>query len=101
MNSNSVTPEQIERLMASLVVKTTVFPGTTTTVAAAFLPNGFSVGFGISACIDPANFDAEKGERIATTNALNEARQKLWAYEGYALRKAMDHAALMAAQPHP
>lgn len=45
------------------------------------LKNGFTVT-GESACASPENFDAELGRKIARTNA----RDKIWALEGYALR---------------
>ena len=43
--------------------------------------NGFTVT-GESACADPRNFDEELGREIAADNA----RQKIWALEGYLLR---------------
>lgn len=58
-----------------------VFPGTTLTVCALTLQNGFIVT-GESAAVSPANFDADLGKKIARDNA----RSKIWAFEGYALR---------------
>lgn len=48
------------------------------------LRNGFTVT-GESACASPENFDAEIGRRIARDNA----KQKIWALEGYALRNKL------------
>ena len=48
------------------------------------LRNGFTVT-GESACVSPENFDAEIGKKIAFENA----KQKIWALEGYALRNAL------------
>ena len=48
------------------------------------LKNGFMV-VGESACASPANFDAELGKKIAHDNARN----KIWALEGYALRNRL------------
>lgn len=48
------------------------------------LRNGFTVT-GESACASPENFDAEIGRKIARDNA----RQKIWALEGYRLRSAL------------
>ena len=48
------------------------------------LQNGFTVT-GESACASPENFDAELGRKIARDNA----RQKIWALEGYALRNKL------------
>lgn len=58
-----------------------VFPGTTLTVCALTLRNGFHV-IGESASASPENFDAEIGRAIARQNA----RRKIWQLEGYALR---------------
>lgn len=57
-----------------------VVPGTTVTICALTTLNGFTV-IGHSACIDPANFDAELGRQIAHT----QARDQLWELMGYAL----------------
>lgn len=61
-----------------------VFPGTTMTVCALSLKNGFVV-IGESAAASPANFDAEIGKKIARDNARN----KIWALEGYLLRSKL------------
>lgn len=84
-----VTPAQIDALMHGVTVQTHHFPGTTTMVAVAFLPGGFSVGIGHSACASPANFDPEIGAKIAADNALKAARESLWELEGYALKKEL------------
>lgn len=60
-----------------------VFPGTTTTVCALKLTNGFVVT-GESACINPADFDAEMGQKIARENAI----QAIWKVEGYRQKQA-------------
>ena len=44
------------------------------------MKNGFSVT-GESACVDPAEFNAELGRKIARQNAIN----KVWALMGYEL----------------
>lgn len=46
------------------------------------LRNGFTVT-GESACVSPENFDAQIGRDIARRNA----RDKIWALEGYRLRQ--------------
>lgn len=53
------------------------------------LENGFTVT-GESACASPENFDAEIGCKIAFENA----KQKIWALEGYALKSSLHTAAL-------
>lgn len=55
-----------------------VFPGTTLTVCCLTLRNGYHV-LGESACVSPADFDAEQGRRLARQNALN----KMWTLEAY------------------
>lgn len=84
-----VMPKTIDAMVASLTFKTHRFEGTTTMVALALLPNGFSVGMGQSACASPENFNAEVGEKIAVDNARDAARQKLWELEGYVLKREM------------
>lgn len=73
-----VTPERIEQVIASETYY--VFPGTTVTIACLSLRNGFRV-IGESACASPENFDEAIGRKIARENA----KQKIWALEGYAL----------------
>lgn len=65
-----------------------VFPGTTLTVCALTLRNGFQVT-GESACASPENFDEEIGRKLARA----AARNKIWALEGYQLRTFLMHAA--------
>lgn len=59
-----------------------VFPGTTLTVCCLKLRNGYTVT-GESAAASPSNFDADLGRKIARDNARN----KIWSLEGYALRE--------------
>jgi Phage protein (N4 Gp49/phage Sf6 gene 66) family len=61
-----------------------VFPGTSLTVCALTLRNGFQV-VGESASASKENFDEAIGRRIARDNARN----KIWALEGYTLRNAL------------
>ena len=61
-----------------------VFPGTTLTVCALTLRNGYTVT-GESAAASPENFDAEIGRKIARDNARN----KIWGLEGYLLRQKL------------
>lgn len=58
--------------------------GTTLTVCALNLANGTNV-VGESACVSPENFDAEIGKEIAFKNA----REKVWALEGYLLKQKL------------
>jgi len=61
-----------------------VFPGTTMTVCALTLRNGYIVT-GESAAASPENFNQEIGRKIARDNARN----KIWALEGYLLREKL------------
>lgn len=58
-----------------------VFSGSCLTVCCLTLKNGFTVT-GESACASPENFNAEIGKEIAFKNA----REKVWALEGYLLK---------------
>lgn len=69
-----------------------VFPGTTMTVCALTLQNGFVV-IGESAAASPENFNQEIGRTIARKNA----RERIWALEGYLLRTQL---AAMAGDPN-
>lgn len=61
-----------------------VFHGSKVTVCCLTLQNGFKV-LGSSACVDPKNFNKEKGEEIA----FNKARAKIYDLEGYILQEQM------------
>jgi len=74
-----VTPERLEEVI--LTEQYHVFPGTTFTACLLTLKNGYTV-IGESACASPENFDADIGRKIARANAKN----KIWALEGYLLR---------------
>lgn len=74
-----ITPDDIDATIVSEQYH--VFPNTTLTVCALTLRNGFQV-VGESACASPENFNADIGRKIARDNARN----KIWALEGYRLR---------------
>ena len=77
-----ITPEHINKKIMSADYH--VFPGTTVTVCCLTLTNGFTV-IGESACASQENFDAELGRKIAAGNA----KEKIWALEGYLLRERL------------
>lgn len=56
----------------------------TLTVCILTMANGFKV-IGTSACVDPANFNAELGRELAYKDAFN----KLWPLEGYLLAEKL------------
>lgn len=82
LNAPRLTPALID----AQIVKEAyyVFPASTMTVCMLTLRNGFSV-IGESAAASPENFDEAIGRKIARDNARN----KIWAFEGYALRNAL------------
>ena len=82
LNAPRLTPDKIDAQIVSEAFY--VFPGTTMTVCALTLKNGFQV-VGESAAASPENFNQEIGRKIARDNARN----KIWALEGYTLRNAL------------
>lgn len=77
-----LTPSEIDAAIAGEAYH--VFPGTTLTVCCLTLQNGFTVT-GESAAASPENFDQEIGRKIARDNARN----KIWAFEGYLLKQRL------------
>ncbi len=82
LNAPRLTPQDIDATIVGEQFH--VFPGTTLTICALTLQNGFHVT-GESAAAIPENFDAEIGKKIARDNA----RHKIWALEGYLLRSKL------------
>lgn len=76
-----VTPADIDAAIAEETYQ--VFFGVLT-ICVLRLRNGFLVT-GESACASPENFDEALGRRIARENARN----KIWPLEGYALRERL------------
>ena len=89
LNAPRLTPVMIGQTISAADYH--VFAGSNLTVCCLTLKNGFTVT-GESACASPENFDAEIGRKVAYENA----RQKIWALEGYLLRDKLskDGAAL-------
>jgi len=85
LNAPRLTPDLIDGTIQSEQYH--VFAGTTLTVCALTLRNGFIVT-GESAAASPANFDQAIGRKIARENARN----KIWAFEGYLLRENLHKA---------
>lgn len=82
LNAPRLNPEHIDTQIRAEDYH--VFPGTTMTVCALTLQNGFIV-IGESAAASPQNFDQEIGRTIARKHA----REKIWALEGYLLRERL------------
>ena len=81
---NKVCPKHIEELAASLTYEFAKI-GPKVTVCCSFLPSGFQVSTGESACVDPANYNKDLGEKYAKERAVSAASDKLWELEGYLL----------------
>jgi Phage protein (N4 Gp49/phage Sf6 gene 66) family len=82
LNAPRLTPDLIDAAIVSEQYH--VFDGTTMTVCALKLRNGYIVT-GESAAASPQNFDQTIGRKIARENARN----KIWALEGYLLREKL------------
>lgn len=82
LNAPRLTPDLIDSVIASEQYH--VFENTTLTVCCLTLKNGYNVT-GESAAASPQNFDKEIGRKIARQNA----REKIWALEGYLLKEKL------------
>ena len=82
LNAPRLNPSHIDSVIASEQYH--VFEDTTLTVCCLTLKNGFCVT-GESAAASMANFDKEIGQKIARENA----REKIWALEGYLLKQRL------------
>jgi len=82
LNAPRVTLKYIESVIESESYY--VFPESTVTICLLKLKNGFSVT-GESACASPDNFDEDLGRKISLENAKN----KIWALEGYLLKQRL------------
>ena len=82
LNAPRLTPQLIDQTIIDEAYY--VFPGTTTTICRLTLRNGFST-IGESAAVSFENFDEEIGKEIARENARN----KIWAFEGYLLKQKL------------
>jgi len=80
-----ITPERLNEVIAGEDYH--VFQNSQLTVCCLTLENGFTVT-GESACASPENFNAELGRKIARNNA----RDKIWALEGYVLKQKLHEA---------
>ena len=82
LNAPRLNPAHIDAQI--LAEQFYVFPGTSLTVCALTLKNGFHVT-GEAACASPENFDEAIGRKVAR----DDARSKIWALEGYLLRSKL------------
>jgi transcription antitermination factor NusG len=77
---NTVTAEQIGKIVAATEFKTQTVYGKTTIVSAK-LPNGFVI-IESSSCVDPANYDEKIGVQACRERIINKIRE----LEGYKLQ---------------
>lgn len=84
MSDIKVTQAEINLLLNSADVQVRTEFGKCTVVTVR-LRNGFILTES-SACVDPANYDAELGKRLC----LQHIENRLWELEGYALQKRTD-----------
>jgi hypothetical protein len=77
-----LTPDLIDAAITDKAFH--VFSRTCLTVCCLTLKNGFTVT-GKSACASPENFNEEIGKKISFDNA----RDKIWALEGYLLKQKL------------
>lgn len=82
LNAPRLTPDLIDSVIVGEQYH--VFDNTTLTVCCLTLKNGYNVT-GESAAASPQNFDKEIGRKIAKQNA----REKIWALEGYLLKEKL------------
>lgn len=82
LNAPRLTPAYIDSVIMGADYH--VFYGTTVTVCALTLSNGYVV-IGKSAAASRENFDAAMGRRIA----YDDARNQIWELEGYLLREKL------------
>ena len=82
LNAPRLTPALIDSKI--LYVEYFRVTNTTTTVCAMILQNGYVV-IGKSAAASMENFDEEIGRKIAYDNA----REQIWALEGYVLKEKL------------
>lgn len=78
LDTRKITPAHIDNCVEQIEFHHK--PGTTLTICYLTLKNG-TVLVGESACVSPANFDAEYGRKLA----LDNAKDKIWPREGYLL----------------
>ena len=77
-----LTEEDIDKKIKDK--KFTILEDGKTTISNLYLENGYTVR-GEAACVNPANFKKDLGEKIAFENA----RDKVWVLEGYLLQEKL------------
>ena len=89
LNAPRITPQRVDELMAGVQYSTHLVPGTTTVLATAIMPSGFTLCTVESACASPANFKLQLGIEIAIRKATDKARDELRRLEAYRLSQTL------------
>ena len=89
-----VTIEQIKAKIKS--ESYLVLPDGRTTLCMLTLENGYTIK-GLSACVDPAEFDLSYGRQYALQDAINQ----VWPLEGYLLAEKIHRTRVMSAEATP
>lgn len=76
---NKISYEDVEAVIVSEEYSKL---GSKTTICLLTLKNGYEL-IGMSACVDPAEFDMEAGKKFARAKAV----EQIWALEGYLLQQ--------------
>lgn len=82
--------EDIQAQLSACKFEVDQVEGRTVTHVHVYDPQGYYLASGFSACVDPANFNAELGKQYALNQALGNAEGKLWQLEGYHLKKELE-----------
>ncbi|CAA6806836.1 MAG: Unknown protein [uncultured Sulfurovum sp.] len=82
LNAPRLNPEHIDNIIIDEYYH--IVPNTTLTLCVLTLRNGFTVS-GESAAASPENFNEKIGREISKENARN----KIWALEGYLLKQKL------------
>lgn len=85
-----VFKEDIQAALAACKFEVDQAEGRTATHVHVYDQTGYYLASGFSACVDPANFDAEQGKNRALQTALGNAESKLFQLEGYHLKKELE-----------
>lgn len=80
---NRITPDSIKGRIADVTYHNPP-QESTTTFCTIKMQNGFEF-VGRSACVDPANYNKEIGEKVA----YDDAFRQIWSHEGYLLKEAL------------
>jgi hypothetical protein len=85
-----VFKEDIQAILSACKFEVDQAEGRTATHVHVYDEQGYYLGSGFSACVDPANFDAKLGQEYALNNAIGKAEGMLWQLEGYHLKKELE-----------